>query len=79
MNNNENKTSSESQNAKIRSWLEDGKRISPLLALHLFGCFRLASRIWDLRERGMNIGNDWVIESDGKRHKEYYWIDYEQK
>lgn len=38
-----------SQTAKIKAWLLEGKSITPLDALNLFGCFRLGARIWDLR------------------------------
>ncbi len=42
------KEDSHSQNARIARHLKAGKSISPLRALDLFGCFRLASRIYDL-------------------------------
>ena len=71
MNNNENKTSSESQNAKILSWLENGNKITSLEALQIFGCFRLASRIHDLRERGHNITKEMIILTNGKRVAQY--------
>lgn len=71
MNNNENKISSESQNAKILAWLENGNKITALEALNLFGCFRLASRIHDLRERGHNICKEMIIQPNGKRVAEY--------
>jgi len=45
----------ESQNELIRKWLESGKRITPLEALHEFSCFRLSARIYDLRQKGMRI------------------------
>jgi len=44
-----------SQNALIRAHLESGQTISPILALHLFGCARLAARIYDLRNQGLEI------------------------
>ena len=44
-----------SQNAQIRQHLESGQTISPILALHLFGCARLAARIYDLRNQGLEI------------------------
>jgi beta-lactamase class D len=71
MNNNENKQSSESQNAKILSWLENGNKITALEALQLFGCFRLASRVHDLRERGHNIMKEMIIQPNGKRVAQY--------
>ena len=71
MNENENKMSSESQNAKILSWLENGNKITSLEALRLFGCFRLASRVHDLRERGHNIMKEMIIQPNGKRVAQY--------
>lgn len=71
MNINENLQSSESQNAKIRAWLEDGNTLTQLQALKLFGCFRLASRIHDLRDRGLNIIKEMVTGDNGKRYAQY--------
>ena len=68
---NENRESSESQNAKIRAWLEDGNTLTQLQALKLFGCFRLASRIHDLRDRGLNIIKQMVTGDNGKRYAQY--------
>lgn len=55
MNNNPNAINCESQNVAIGRYLEDGGRLTPLAALHLFGCFRLAARIGELRKSGMCI------------------------
>jgi hypothetical protein len=43
------------QKDKIKAHLESGKSITPLEALNLFGCFRLASRISELKREGMDI------------------------
>jgi len=50
-----NKKKSQSQCNKIAAWLEAGYSITSLEALDMFCCMRLASRICDLRKRGMNI------------------------
>ena len=71
MNINPNTKSSESQCAMIAAWLESGNTLTSLQALDLFGCFRLASRIHDLKERGMRITDRWKITESGKRVKEY--------
>ena len=71
MNNNENKMSSESQNAQIIAWLEEGNKITAYEALKHFGCLRLASRIHDLREMGWNIVKEMIILPNGKRVAEY--------
>ena len=43
------------QTKLIQKHLEDGKSITPIDALQLFGCFRLSARIHDLKKEGMNI------------------------
>lgn len=65
-NENLNQKESQSQCQQIAAWLNNGNSITQLEALHLFGCFRLASRIHDLRERGMNIKMERVVTSTGK-------------
>lgn len=65
-NENLNKTKSESQCKRIAEWLNNGNSITQLEALHRFGCFRLASRIHDLRERGMNIVMEKIVTPTGK-------------
>ena len=37
-----------SQNDNILSYLKKGKKLDPMKALKLFGCFRLSARIFDL-------------------------------
>ena len=44
-----------SQNKQIADYLNKGKKLTTLDALSKFGCFRLASRINDLRNEGLNI------------------------
>lgn len=48
------------QKKAIREHLLGGGTITSLEALRLFGCFRLASRISDLRSEGMNIEKTMV-------------------
>ena len=43
------------QNQQIANYLNNGKAITPIQALNKFNCFRLAARISDLRNDGMNI------------------------
>lgn len=63
---NDNKESSASQNARIAAWLESGHTITSLEALTRFGCMRLASRICDLRDRGMQIKSEKIKTLSGK-------------
>ena len=48
------------QNAEILAYLESGGRLTPLLALSLFGSFRLGARIYDLRKQGFEISSKRV-------------------
>lgn len=61
-----------SQNAKIRAWLLDGRPITSLQALSMFGCMRLASRVNDLRNQGLNVKVRKKITSTGKHVAEYF-------
>lgn len=61
----------ESQNALIKGWLLNGKSITPLDALNMFGCFRLSARIANLRDEGLPIVTDMVTIND-KRIARYY-------
>ena len=64
---NENAQSAKSQCDMIAEWLECGFSITSLEALKRFGCMRLASRIHDLRERGMKINACKITTPTGKR------------
>ena len=70
-NNNPNHESSEAQNTKIAKWLEAGNSITQMEALNMFQCFRLASRISDLRKRGMDICKQMILTPSGKRVAQY--------
>ena len=61
------------QNQKIKSYLEQGKTITPLQALNKFGCFRLAARVNDLRKEGLNIATK-IITKNGKSYASYWLI-----
>lgn len=61
----------DSQNALIKGWLLNGKSITPMEALNMFGCFRLSARIADLREEGLAVVTDMVTIND-KRVARYY-------
>ena len=46
------------QNQQILSYLKSGKKLTPKDALKKFGCFRLSSRVFDLRRNGHAIITD---------------------
>ena len=60
-----------SQSQKILKHLSSGKSLSPLQALGLFGCYRLAGRIYDLKRAGHQI--ETIIKSDdqGRTYASY--------
>ncbi len=47
-----------------------GKRLNPIQALNLFGVFRLASRICDLKKDGFPIESK-LITTNGKTYSQY--------
>lgn len=62
----------QTQNQRIKEYLENGHKLTPLKALNLFGCFRLASRISDLKKQGMNIKTEMVTDANtGKQYASY--------
>ncbi|MFN9370649.1 MAG: helix-turn-helix domain-containing protein [Planctomycetaceae bacterium] len=44
--------------------------MTPLDALERFGCFRMAARVRDLRDRGHHIHTE-IVEQGGKRFARY--------
>jgi len=61
----------ESQNAILRKHLKSGKSIAPLQALNNFGIYRLAARIGELRNDGMNIKTEMIHLGNVKFAKYY--------
>lgn len=61
----------ESQKQRILSHLQSGCSITALEALDLFGCFRLAARIGELRKMGYQIITGKGF-SNGKKYAKYY-------
>ena len=59
-NQNPNSSTSNSQRAQIADYLNRGNFITSIMALNLFGCARLASRIDELRQSGMPIETHWM-------------------
>jgi hypothetical protein len=62
-----------SQNKQIADYLNKGKKLTPIDALNKFGCFRLAARIADLRNEGMNIVTR-TIKLDNKKQIAQYSV-----
>lgn len=61
---------SKSQNEQVLALLRKGP-LNPLQALSGAGCFRLAARIGELRERGYQIESRMVAVPGGRHVAEY--------
>lgn len=62
-----------SQERLILSHLKRYGSIEPLTALDKYGCFRLAARITDLKDRGYKIATE-MVKKGGKRLAKYRLI-----
>jgi hypothetical protein len=62
----------ESQNQRIRTYLQSGRYLTARKASYLFDCDRLSARIHDLRAEGMNIETE--IGHNNKKHFAIYSI-----
>jgi hypothetical protein len=65
------KNAKPTQAKRILRFLQEGHRLTPLDALELFGCFRLAARVHELRREGWAIVERTVETASGKRIAEY--------
>ena len=63
------------QNELILEHLSKGNTLTSLEALEMFGCFRLASRISDLRRLGNNISSETVTKD--RKSFSSYRMEYE--
>ena len=61
-----NEVECKSQKSQILAYLRTGKSLTQMEALHMFGCFRLASRINDLRNDGWGIKSESIKLDNGK-------------
>ena len=64
-----------SQEQKIINWLlPPGRKIDPLKALKKFNCFRLASRMYAIRELGYPVKSEIVRnKKTGKHYSRYFF------
>ena len=67
-----------SQIDRIRSHLGNGKAITPMQALRLYGCFRLAAVIFKLKEEGFLIETEMVY-GKGKKWASYTMTGYKPR
>jgi len=56
-----------SQTRRILKYLGSGKGITGLQALRMIGCFRLPSRIFEIRQAGFKV-ESYMVKRNGKRY-----------
>jgi hypothetical protein len=61
----------ENQSQAILRHMRSGYEITALEALKLFNCMRLAARINDIKDMGIDIADRWITCDDGVRFKAY--------
>lgn len=59
------------QNEALLEHFKKGRTITPLEAVGVYGIFRLASRVFDLRSLGHDIVTTTKIDPRGKMYAEY--------
>ena len=62
----------ETQEKMILKHLQEGHSITPLQALNMFNCLRLSGRIYDIKNKGYVIKDQFITLPNGKRVKEYF-------
>lgn len=55
----------------ILEYLKQRNTLTPLEALHKFGCLRLGARVWELKKRGYDIVEQ-LVETEGGKHVAEY-------
>lgn len=63
----------QSQRAKVLNRLQSGRSITPRQADNWWGCMRLAARINELRDNGVDILTD-MIKRNGKSYAQYRMV-----
>ena len=64
----------ESQTKMIRAHLDKGLTITAWQALDFYDCFRLASRINDLKKSGYPVDKTMIELPNGKRIAQYFKV-----
>lgn len=60
------------QNDELLTHMMSGRSISPLEALAHYGVFRLAARIHDLKDMGVDVQKITRVNIKGKQYAEYF-------
>lgn len=70
-------TEREAQTRKIQKYMEAGNSITDAIARDLFDCSRVGARIYDLRDAGVPVLDEWQYKLDDngkvvKKWKKYF-------
>lgn len=63
-----------SQRTRILKHLKEGKSITPLEALGVYGAYRLSAVIFDLRAAGYEIKTNLKNDGTGRQYAEYIMV-----
>jgi len=66
------------QKQQILNYMRQGNSITPLAALKLFGCFRLASAIFKIKCDGVDVRSYQYRKKD-KQYSVYWLPNYERE
>ena len=67
-----NPKSTVTQKSLIKEYLLTGRHLTPLDALELFGCMRLAAVVHTLKKEGLDIQTDIITTLTGKKVADYF-------
>ena len=59
------------QARRVLRHMEKGKSITPLEALGVYGIFRLAAVVFDIRKAGFDVTSSLHTDANGKRYSRY--------
>ena len=59
------------QTEQIKQYLDQGHTLTAIEALEKFHCFRLASRIYDLKQEGYKVNKIMITGDNKKRYAQY--------
>ena len=65
------------QNEMILNHLRENRSITPLEALHKYGCMRLGARVYDLKRMGFKIRKTVEVRKNAagqEKHYARYWM-----
>lgn len=62
----------QTQEEKVLEWLKEGKPITSLMAVQLFGCMSLSRICSKLKKKGYCLKSNYYVNSKGHALKQYF-------